>query len=396
LPSCSGPVAVEFLRKHHLFSEREIVKMQKESQDGIRNMKRDKIWPSLFVIGALLCCCSCLPGCKHEEPDYLPAPTAVHGIEEFPLCLHVARQWQPAISGNIVVWTDDRNEENAEATSTTRNEDVYGHDLSTGEEFMVAGEPCREREVAVSESAIVWLAEPAQGSPSIRGYNLTEENEFLIYEGEDCDGWGGQPGLSGNLVAFRAGTYGNWYIWGYDLSTGTKSPITKMEVYSFKPPPDHPSIGGHILAWEDDRLDQQGPFDIWGYDLSTGTEFPICTNPESQGEPAVSNNNIVVWEDERNGNTDIYGFDPVTGNEFSICTEPFNQSGPEISGSIVIWQDFRHGNWDIYGFDLATGSEFPICVDPADQSNPAISGNVVVWQDFRHGNWDVYGAKLSP
>ncbi len=356
-------------------------------------MKRSTIWLNFAIIGVvLLGWAAGLSGCDHREVTYLPVPKSTSGVEEFPLCLNTARQWHPAISGNIVAWVDYRNEPDIEAA--IGNGDVYGYDLSTGEEFMVAGELWWEGDIAISGNTIVWLSEPVESPPSIRGYDLNDEEEFLVCQGEDCDGWGRQPGISGNLVVFRRGSYGNWDIWGYDLSTGIKSSITRMEIYEFKPPPDHPSIGGHIIAWEDDRLDQKG-FDIWGYDLSTGTEFPICTNQNPQWEPAVSDNGIIVWEDERNDSMDIYGFDPSTGSEFPICTQPFTQSRPVISGNIVVWRDFRHGNWDIYGYDLSTGTEFPICINPADQSDPAISGNVVVWQDFRHGNWDIYGAILS-
>lgn len=358
-------------------------------------MKRSTVWPKFPIIWVLVLAFAMgLLGCDNGEVGYLPVPTATSRVaEEFPVCLQPATQWHPALSGNIVVWEDYRNEQDTIGYGTG-NGDVYGYYLSTGEEFKVAGESWWEGDIAISGDTVVWLSEPEESPPSIRCCDLTEGDYFLVYQGWDCDTWGNQPGISENLVVFRRGSYGDWYIWGYDLSTGVTSPITRMNIYEFKPPPNHPSIGGYIIAWEDDRLDQRG-FDIWGYDLSTGTELPVCTNPDPQWGPAVSNNGVVVWEDERNDSSDIYGFDPATGTEFPICIEPFSQGRPAISGNIVVWQDFRHGNWDIYGFDLSTGTEFPICVNPANQEDPAISGDIVVWEDLRNGNWDIYAARLS-
>jgi TolB protein len=358
-------------------------------------VKRSTVWLQFSIIGVvLLGCATGLSACDHGEVSYLPVPTTTPRVsEEFPVCFNPATQWQPAISGNIVVWEDLRNEENV-IGEDIGNGDIYGYDLSTGEEFTVASESWDEGYIAISGNTIVWLSEPEEGIPSIRGYDLTDGEEFLVYQGYDCDSWGHQPGINENLVVFRGGNYAGWYIWGYDLATGVTSLITEMDIYEFKPPPNHPSLGGHIIAWEDDRLDQSG-FDIWGYDLSTGTVFPICTDPDPQWEPAVSENGVIVWEDWRDDKAGIYGFDPSSGSEFPVCTELFAQDSAAISGNIVVWQDSRHGNWDIYGFDLSTGTEFPICIDPANQRFPAISGNIVVWQDYRNGNADIYGARLS-
>ncbi|NMC76400.1 MAG: hypothetical protein GYA60_03795, partial [Candidatus Methanofastidiosa archaeon] len=44
-----------------------------------------------------------------------------------------------------------------------------------------------------------------------------------------------------------------------------------------------------------------------------------------------------------------------------ITSDTFNQQRPAIYGDIVVWEDNRNGNSDIYGYNLKTGQEFPIC-----------------------------------
>ncbi len=45
---------------------------------------------------------------------------------------------------------------------------------------------------------------------------------------------------------------------------------------------------------------------ICGYDLDTGQVFQLAEDTYSQSDPAIYGD-IVVWEDDRNGNSDIYG-----------------------------------------------------------------------------------------
>ena len=152
----------------------------------------------------------------------------------------------------------------------------------------------------------------------------------------------------------------------------------------------HPAIYGNVVVWQDDR---NGNPDIYGYDLSTTTEFPICTQGSSQIVPEIYGN-IVVLMDYRNGKPDIYGYDLSTTTEFPICTQGSWQENSAIYGNIVVWTDWRNGR-NIYGYDLSTSTEFPICTQESTQNYPAIYGDIVVWRDYRHGNADIYGYDLS-
>lgn len=64
-------------------------------------------------------------------------------------------------------------------------------------------------------------------------------------------------------------------------------------------------------------------------------EIQITTDSSDQESPAIYKD-IVVWEDERNGNSDIYGYNLETGKMFQITTSPENQWNPSIYKDIVV------------------------------------------------------------
>jgi beta propeller repeat protein len=152
-----------------------------------------------------------------------------------------------------------------------------------------------------------------------------------------------------------------------------------------------PAIYGDIVVFEDNR---NGNWDLYGYNLSTSTEFPICTNAGDQMRPKIYGS-IVVWYDTRNGNWDIYGYNLSTSTEFPVCTNPHDQYDPAIYENLVVWADYRNGNRDIYGYNLSTSTEFPVRTIPNDQLDPALYGDILIYEDHRNGNPDIYGYNLS-
>ena len=133
------------------------------------------------------------------------------------------------------------------------------------------------------------------------------------------------------------------------------------------------------------------------------TPNPYCYDFTDEVFPAISGN-TVVWQDNRNskfaadpygcleGNHwDIYGFDLATWKEFPLLTNPWNETHSAVDENLLVWQDDRNGNWDIYGMWLDTRKVFQITDDPAAQINPVVSKGCVAWQDDRNGTWDIYG-----
>ena len=235
-------------------------------------------------------------------------------------------QWNPALSSRIVAWEDHRN-------STW---DIYGYDLSTGEELEIITGPGNQTTPSVYESMVVWTDD-------------RKGNEDIYFAG---------PGTINPVC------------------------ITDNEYIQM-----NPVLSATIIIWQDNR---QGTWDIYGYDLSTGEELEIITGPGNQTTPSVYEN-MVVWTDDRQGNEDIYGYDLFTGEEFQITSDEQVQRNPSIFGNIVVWEDYRNGNADIYAFILGEATEFPICIDAHEQIDPIISRYFVAWIDDRHRNSDIYG-----
>ncbi|MBU7045547.1 MAG: hypothetical protein HXS54_03845 [Theionarchaea archaeon] len=159
----------------------------------------------------------------------------------------------------------------------------------------------------------------------------------------------------------------------------------------------YPAIYDDIIVWEDDRngnLDIHGcRYDSFSCDPSM-VEFQITKDPYDQCSPAIYGD-IIVWEDKRNGNWDIYWKDINANDEFQITTDPSDQRSPAIYEDIIVWEDKRNGNWDIYGYNYSEKQEFRVTTNRNDQCSPAIYEDIIVWEDKRNGNWDIYGYNYS-
>ena len=139
------------------------------------------------------------------------------------------------------------------------------------------------------------------------------------------------------------------------------------------------ALSGDIVVWEDYRY---GNWDIFGYDLSRHLEFPVVIAPGSQLLPAVSGS-IVVWQsrrDDTGDRWDIRGYDLVSGSEFLIATDLPIQAHPDISGNIVVWTQRGQTGWDIYGYNLETKVTSPLVTQLRDFPFFKISGTTLIYQ----------------
>lgn len=99
-----------------------------------------------------------------QELSQLDADVYMYDLstgEEFLVTENESWQGQPAIYGDRIVWTDLRNVEQAEDENTTSDlsmfdGDIYMFDLSTGEEFLITEDLSLQEEPAIYENRIVW------------------------------------------------------------------------------------------------------------------------------------------------------------------------------------------------------------------------------------------------
>jgi beta propeller repeat protein len=236
-----------------------------------------------------------------------------------------AGQINPAISGNIVAYTDLRN----------GNMDVYYTDISTGVETQVTNATgVQEDELAdVSGNTIVYVEYLAAGSSDVLGYTI-----------------GGGP-LSSPIAAVA------------------KSQET------------NPSVGGTVVAWE---TNQNGSFDIYAKDLSTGTVKQITSNGgvNNSHTPNVSGR-LIAYSTQTSTSCQIFvtNFDTLTTTQLTN-TAGCNQS-TDISGNLVTYAANRtgaSGTTHVYVYDLTTDTETQ-ATTTGSQQNPHISGNWVAYED---------------
>ncbi|MBI3011522.1 MAG: S8 family serine peptidase, partial [Candidatus Omnitrophica bacterium] len=175
------------------------------------------------------------------------------------------RGWQfgAAVSGNRVVWQDDRNTTGDDANGT-RLVFKKDWDLYLCEYDPVSGR-CPERQITRDPSLQMNAA------------------------------------IDGDLIVWNDSRNGHWDIYLYDVAINREQRITAD-------PHDQldPAISGNRIVWMDDR---NGNFDIYTclYDRTTGicSEQQLTSHLSSQKFPAISSNRV-VWQDDRNGNWDIY------------------------------------------------------------------------------------------
>jgi len=287
-------------------------------------------------------------------------------------------------------------------------------------EFPIALSKAAKTAPHTDGQSVVW-SDSRSGPAAIYSYDLCGQSESLI------------AGASGDLVSpticdgavfwtDQSGT--NPVVAGYDPCA------TPSRVTLGSDPAEQEAVDGNFVVFTDLA---GGASHIYGYNRSSGQVFPICTATGDQCNPAISGD-LVVWQDDRNGNWDIYGCNLAalsdTGAaraqaarlgcsdlpvEFAVCTASDDQISPAISGDKVVWQDDRNGNWDIYGCDLSVladqgGSiahsagglgcdespEFAVCTASGNQTNPTISCDLVAWQDERDGSSShIYGYDLD-
>ena len=253
--------------------------------------------------------------------------------------------------------------------------------------------------VSVYGTRIVWADNrnnPGQSIYDIYCYDLAADTEFplFIHPANQI-----KPEIYGDRVVFEdyrdqaSGGAGTINIYMYDFLSDSVTQISSDDQLQYTP-----SIYDNNIFWHDLRDFDNAIYDIYRYYLSSSTKFQISAPIDSTKLYARSYANIVVWQDNRNGDNDIYAYDLALEQEFALFVGPSNQLKPDIFGDVVVWED--HRDWidsgsNIIGYDLVSQEEIPVCTNIGPQSSPSIHGDMVVWQDDRSTAPDIYGASLG-
>ncbi|MEA1887634.1 MAG: choice-of-anchor D domain-containing protein [Bacteroidota bacterium] len=281
--------------------------------------------------------------------------------------------------------------------------------LAAFEEDSLITQSGDQKDPDIDYMSVAWQDERNSRS-DIYTYDLDEDIEAQLTNNSEFQDL---PRIDGERIVWMDYRTGNGDIYLYD-------PIYDTIIIS--PHPDlqtAPDIDGNIIVWAQLKSGDPGNWDIYMFDLGTWQISAICTAEGRQTHPSISEN-IVVWEDWRNGNADIYARLLKTGEEKEICTDPADQLNPVIckqnkwrpgsmappdfgglyNGIRIFYQDDRNGHWDIYMWadfmlgDLSLGTEHRITdkntYNPSDQVNPDFAHNQCVYQENKDGDWDIY------
>lgn len=285
------------------------------------------------------------------------------------------------ISGNRVVYADTRN----------GNTDIYCYDLTTGDESRITTEPALQFNPAISGDVIVWEDWRDWGNASrIYAYDLSTpaRRPWLISASPHA---AEKPAISGRTVVWQYWSESGenkYSVWSYDLGTGVQAKVDSAAGNQ-----QNPSISGDKVVWQDDR---SGHSEIWMARPNANPADLTSDSSANATNPSVSGQ-YVAWLDYRNAaSVEVYARDLFTGVlSVRITNDSVAQGRPTASGTRVVWADNSSGNSDVYCYDFRAQHTWPLTTNAASQISPLISADKVAWQDARSGSNQIYLGELA-
>ena len=124
----------------------------------------------------------------------------LNDIKIFTICSDPARQYDPAISGNIVVWTDERNDRG----------DIYGADISDTvniRELVIARASGSQQQPDIDGCLIVYIDAGRSYYGQVRVCCLTMQNSVMYLELVDYP-YGMSPAINADTIVWQNSNYG--------------------------------------------------------------------------------------------------------------------------------------------------------------------------------------------
>ena len=311
-----------------------------------------------------------LVGCAHAAiPDKLT---------ETRITTDPGDQYDPSISGNIIVFTDHR----------SADTDVYFYDLGSGQESPVIVAPGNQELTDVSGGIIVYTDDRSSDVwayyvSSGETWNITgPDKDRLGYAFDSLD-----PSTDGTIVAWQDNRDGNMEIYAKDLGTSGERRITVDTAVDAKP-----AVSGGRIVWQ--RCDVGGTCDIWFYEWASGTILPITKTPLSNERNPDMNDQNVVYQGDRDGNPDIYVYNLDTRTEKRLTLDG-DQGNPHIWGDNVAFDDLSAGPYHVKLWNITSDTVFDLTGGESAQYLNNIWENRVVYTDDRNGDLEIYMTEFT-
>ena len=317
---------------------------------------------------------TCASGYHDDGTGKCVAPSVFSGYETR-VTADPGDQYDPAIAGNIVVFTDERG----------ADPDVYYVDLTTMQEYPVVVAPGIQEFTGVSDGVIVYtdfrsLDVKAFTIATGATLNLTgPDKEALGFPFTSVD-----PAINRGLVAWEDNRTGNPEIYAKKIATGEERRISNSPDVDEKP-----AVSGNLIVWQRCPAAGGGNCDIWLYDWSSGSTTQITNTPDADERiPHVEGHNV-VYQATRAGEQDVYLYNLDTQVEKRLSL-PGMQIDPHISGEYVAIDDLSDTTYHIKLWRYTTGDVYQVTGGQANQYLNDIDGNRIVYTDDRNGDLDIY------
>jgi beta propeller repeat protein len=272
--------------------------------------------------------------------------------------------WGPIINGNLLIWADVRN----------GNDDIYGYNLVTDEEFPICTNSGGQGVPLASGNYVVWTdtrSDPSATSPccysgegdDIYGYDLTAGEEFPI-----CTKPGRQmpEAIFGNIVVWTEGDQGYSVIYGYDLVNRRMLTICRapgnraLTTTWYRSPSSFPS---DLIVWGDTRdfPEPSATYRLYGYDPNSGQEFCIAPDADLARGDYVVDRDYIIWSDSRDDT--LYGWLHNT-NLYSIAMPAVPTNTISIDKKLAVAGTSLVIPIHLHADDAAAGAQFDFTYDP--------------------------------
>lgn len=280
----------------------------------------------------------------------------------------MADQFDPALSGNIVVYTD----------FSGVDADVWYTDLLTGVAQPVITAPGDQQLTGVSGNLVVFTD---WNTMDVLVFHIDTGVTDNLTHGAGSNGL--DPSIDGTLVAWTDDRDRNAEIYARDLATGEERRITTDPMVD-----QSPSVGGGLIVWE--KCDGYA-CDVLVYDWATAQTRPLTASPQaSERFPDVAGR-IVVFQREQGTPIDknLVAIDLDAPGEL-ILDLAGDQENAHISGDFVSFNDSATGVPHIGLWQLSTGAYAQVVGEAGGQYLNDIDGNRIVYSDNRAGTLDIW------
>jgi beta propeller repeat protein len=226
-----------------------------------------------------------------------------------------ANQADPAIDGDLVVFTDSRN----------ADDDIYMIDLATRTEVQVTSGGGDQQLNDVSDGVVVFTDFGAVPLPNVVAWDSGSGGSTVLDLPGDSQI---NPGIGANIVAYEATVGSDREIAVYDLDTGATQLLTStVEVER------NPAVDGGLVVFER-SASIFTESDVILYDLASNTE----TNLGAGRRPHVDAGRVVFDQIQLDGARDVVVYDVASGTSATYAL-PGDQAIAHVSGDILAFDD---------------------------------------------------------